>query len=530
MRTVNINDLPEAAELDDNDVIPVNQNDSTRKARYGQIKDPISQLVINETQARIQGDKDTLSSAKDYTNQTLLALNEWLPPVKLKSNLVVNGLKNTINYLCKVVADGSNSGVYQATAGWEGTPIWALYDNGVDFVEEGELTNAINVHNINTASHQVTLTDDADSQTLKPAGKDSLTNWLQSIRNNLKTLLSNGNEGEVLNVKSGNKIFSKIGMQKTIDPSLDGYNDNYSVIPVYNKNSPSKWGYERGVVVPPSNDGASRGLLSMSNPSGQNWTGDQPVWLQGAALKNFIDSIVDGGPQGTIIFPVTVATPSAPVGWRTGDLVLNAGTATITILGISTTVGGLVKIATATTGTAAGNIRGATGTPGRIWAFTSSQNTGFPDMQVNDLLLNSGNAAITIAGYMLTITLQPGDLVRVNGFYSGGHIDSYTPQGNLRMFGLPMVYYDYNLGPNANTSVQIPVGGVYLLRTSSMAHGGSVVWMVQSYGGTGVVISNPLLTYSNWQQDVAIYPAVDWDSIGLSFQNIPSKVELYRVM
>jgi len=55
-------------------------------------------------------------------------------------------------------------------------------------------------------------------------------------------------------------------------------------------------------------------------------------------------------------------------GMAVGDFVVNTGTATRTILGVSTDIGGVVKSTSATAGTAAGNIRGATGAAGATGA------------------------------------------------------------------------------------------------------------------------------------------------------------------
>ena len=55
---------------------------------------------------------------------------------------------------------------------------------------------------------------------------------------------------------------------------------------------------------------------------------------------------------------------SSVSGMAVGDYVVNTGTATRTILGVSTDIGGVVKSSSATAGTAAGNIRGATGATG----------------------------------------------------------------------------------------------------------------------------------------------------------------------
>lgn len=51
-------------------------------------------------------------------------------------------------------------------------------------------------------------------------------------------------------------------------------------------------------------------------------------------------------------------------GMKVGDYVINTWSSTRTILGVSTASGGIVKSTSATTGTASGNIRGATGATG----------------------------------------------------------------------------------------------------------------------------------------------------------------------
>ena len=55
---------------------------------------------------------------------------------------------------------------------------------------------------------------------------------------------------------------------------------------------------------------------------------------------------------------------SSITGMAVGDYVVNTGTATRTMLGVSTVTGGVVRSTSATAGTAAGNIRGATGPAG----------------------------------------------------------------------------------------------------------------------------------------------------------------------
>jgi len=109
--------------------------------------------LSEEKQERIQGDTNTLNSAKDYTDQTVLAGNEWLPPVMDKNQLPTAGLSKKRNYLCKVVADPVQSGVYQAVAGWNTSPTWVLFNTAVDFVAEPEMEQAINGHNTSATAH-----------------------------------------------------------------------------------------------------------------------------------------------------------------------------------------------------------------------------------------------------------------------------------------------------------------------------------------------------------------------------------------
>ena len=132
---IKISDLPQTEDFTDN-VIPLVQGGVTKR---------VSGEVIKET---------ILEEAKEYTDQILLAINEWLPPVNTTSQLQLTGLDNKRNYLCKVVADPVQSGVYQAIAGWTTSPQWLLFDDTVDLVNEQELEMAIGEHNQNGAAHE----------------------------------------------------------------------------------------------------------------------------------------------------------------------------------------------------------------------------------------------------------------------------------------------------------------------------------------------------------------------------------------
>jgi len=142
-------------------------------------------------------------------------------------------------------------------------------------------------------------------------------------------------------------------------------------------------------------------------------------------------------------------------GMAVGDYVVNTGTATRTMLGVSTDIGGVVCSTSATAGTAAGNIRGVAGATGQTGA-TGSQgsqgNTGatgaagakgtsfygwstasnltnissITGMVVGDYVVNNTAATRTILGVSTGI----GGVVRSTSATAGtaaGNIMGYTP-------------------------------------------------------------------------------------------------------
>lgn len=145
METKTIDELPQATKLQDTDRMIVNQVNTSR-ANLSEVKE----YAQGDLPQRING---VLNEAKGYIDQQLSGRNEWLTPVNTTSQLKTIGLSNKISYLCKVVADPVQSGVYQAVAGWTGTPQWSVFDTTVDFVNEQELA----VHTGNTNNpHGVT--------------------------------------------------------------------------------------------------------------------------------------------------------------------------------------------------------------------------------------------------------------------------------------------------------------------------------------------------------------------------------------
>jgi len=146
IEVIKIDDFPQVTELADDDRIIINREETSR-ANLGEVKE----YMQGDLPARID---DAISEVKDYTDQLLSGRNEWLAPVNVVVDLdKKTGLDNKINYLCKVIADPVKSGVYQAVAGWENEPVWALFDDAVDFVNEQELA----AHTENQANpHRVT--------------------------------------------------------------------------------------------------------------------------------------------------------------------------------------------------------------------------------------------------------------------------------------------------------------------------------------------------------------------------------------
>jgi hypothetical protein len=166
MELITIDRLPEAEELTNEDLFPLNQAGVTKSVKLELVNDiihfntmiEVRELVETEAETRELGDHETLQASKEYTDQEItknkLAVNEWLAPVKTVSQIPVTGLDNTRNYLIKVVADAGRSGVYQAVAGWKDVPEWVLYDSTVDFVDGEELEVAIDGHDTDDKAHE----------------------------------------------------------------------------------------------------------------------------------------------------------------------------------------------------------------------------------------------------------------------------------------------------------------------------------------------------------------------------------------
>jgi hypothetical protein len=119
------------------------------------------EMIAAEEQARIDGDQETLNTAKEYTDAAQLATQTWLPAINTIADLnEITGLNNNINYLCRVIKDPDNSknGVYQCIAGWENVPVWTFFSDNADWIDETELAEAIDAaideHNINPDAHQ----------------------------------------------------------------------------------------------------------------------------------------------------------------------------------------------------------------------------------------------------------------------------------------------------------------------------------------------------------------------------------------
>jgi hypothetical protein len=142
-------------------------------ANMNKIEDGIfeaHEMIAAEEQARIDGDQETLATAKEYTDAAQLATQTWLPAVETVAAFdEITGLNNNINYLCRVIKDPDNSknGVYQCVAGWADVPVWTFFSDNADWIDETELAeavdSAIDEHNINHAAHQ-NIQDDIERE------------------------------------------------------------------------------------------------------------------------------------------------------------------------------------------------------------------------------------------------------------------------------------------------------------------------------------------------------------------------------
>jgi len=142
------------------------------------------------------------------------------------------------------------------------------------------------------------------------------------------------------------------------------------------------------------------------------------------------------GAKGAALYAVTgaLANISGVSGSAIGDFFVNAGSAAVNILGVSAAIGDVVKATTASTGTAAGNIRGAAGSPGgtgpkgvALYAVTGalSNISGVSGAAIGDFFVNAGSAAVSILGVSAAI----GDVVKSTSATAG------TAAGNIRGAG-----------------------------------------------------------------------------------------------
>jgi hypothetical protein len=88
--------------------------------------------------------------------QAQLASHKWLPAVQTKAALPdPAALSAALNYLCRVINDAdtpSNNGVWELTAG---AGEWTYFSDNADWIDETELTAAINGHNEDNEAHEV---------------------------------------------------------------------------------------------------------------------------------------------------------------------------------------------------------------------------------------------------------------------------------------------------------------------------------------------------------------------------------------
>ena len=153
-------------------------------------------------------------------------------------------------------------------------------------------------------------------------------------------------------------------------------------------------------------------------------------------------------------------------GMVVGDFVVNTGTATRTILGVSTAIGGVVCSTSATAGTATGNIQGPKGDTGdagaagvagakgvAFYGWNTAANltniSSVSGMAVGDFVVNTGMATRTILG----VSTDIGGVVKSTSATAGtaaGNVRGATgPQGPAGDLG----YTAPTSGPLANMTL-----------------------------------------------------------------------------
>lgn|GEM_PF-5443326 len=142
------------------------------------------------------------------------------------------------------------------------------------------------------------------------------------------------------------------------------------------------------VSVPP---GGMRRVATLTGTGANQWTTADAGTIrgqQGQAGSN--------GARGRRIFTWNTASNITNIsqisGLEAGDIILNSGTATRTILGVSATVGTLISVTSATAGSNAGNIRGAQG-------FTGPQGppgSGGGGLSIHNFFCSSGGSWISV--------------------------------------------------------------------------------------------------------------------------------------
>ncbi len=114
----------------------------------------LNAAITSESQRAQGAEEATLNSAKDYADrkiaETVAASQRWLPAVSAFANLPAI-VDTSTTYLCRVIADND---VYQCVAGQTS---WSKYSDNTDYIDEEELSDAIELERQRAVNAEETL-------------------------------------------------------------------------------------------------------------------------------------------------------------------------------------------------------------------------------------------------------------------------------------------------------------------------------------------------------------------------------------
>ena len=136
---------------------------------------------------------------------------------------------------------------------------------------------------------------------------------------------------------------------------------------------------------------------------------------------------------------ITLSNTSQIPEAQINDTIINTGSTTVTLLGVSTQTGGMVKIISPTIGASVGNIRGFSL---HTWSLGNplSNISQIPESRINDLIINTGVMPVVILG----VNTPVGGMVQITSAINGvGAGNIRGPQGEVMVVD--------NLNSHSNT-------------------------------------------------------------------------------